>query len=312
MQLKDPKDIASDSLQSPHDPDMTYGHKGKGIELQVIETCGADNPFQVIVMVQLNGAHVSDQPALQPLVKELVERGYHPDVIYADRGYVSGANIVYCLDLDIDLFGPARGEEFGSSDDHYWALPAAFEQARDSLSTMTGELAELVPDSENDDEPDADNKLGPSDFKHSADLERIDTCAAGKRPTDQGLQEHNEILSARFSVKDCGGCALADVCSARRLKSGDRIQRHGRPRAATDARQREQQEPAFKERYKIRSGIESTNAELKHKHGAARLRVRGETMVGHVLLWKAMALNVKRATTYFARSMTPTMEMAPI
>ena len=29
--LKDPKQVSADSLQSPHDPDVTYsGHKGKG------------------------------------------------------------------------------------------------------------------------------------------------------------------------------------------------------------------------------------------------------------------------------------------
>ena len=38
--LKDPKQVSADSLQSPHDPDVTYsGHKGKGYEVQVAETC---------------------------------------------------------------------------------------------------------------------------------------------------------------------------------------------------------------------------------------------------------------------------------
>ena len=32
--LKDPKQVSADSLQSPHDPDVTYsGHKGKGYEV---------------------------------------------------------------------------------------------------------------------------------------------------------------------------------------------------------------------------------------------------------------------------------------
>ena len=34
--LKDPQQVSADSLQSPHDPDVTYsGHKGKGYEVQV-------------------------------------------------------------------------------------------------------------------------------------------------------------------------------------------------------------------------------------------------------------------------------------
>ena len=42
--LRDPKEVRSDSLQSPHDPEATYsGHKGKGYEVQVAETCHAEN-----------------------------------------------------------------------------------------------------------------------------------------------------------------------------------------------------------------------------------------------------------------------------
>jgi hypothetical protein len=35
---------SSSSLQSPSDPDATYGHKGKGYEVQLTETCEAQNP----------------------------------------------------------------------------------------------------------------------------------------------------------------------------------------------------------------------------------------------------------------------------
>ena len=39
---------SSSSLQSPSDPDVTYGHKGKGYEVQLTETCGEENPFEVV------------------------------------------------------------------------------------------------------------------------------------------------------------------------------------------------------------------------------------------------------------------------
>jgi len=39
VNVKKPKDIASDSLQNPSDPDATYsGHKGQGYQLQIMET----------------------------------------------------------------------------------------------------------------------------------------------------------------------------------------------------------------------------------------------------------------------------------
>jgi hypothetical protein len=37
---------SSSSLQSPSDPDATYGHKGKGYEAQIAETCDEENAFQ--------------------------------------------------------------------------------------------------------------------------------------------------------------------------------------------------------------------------------------------------------------------------
>ena len=46
--LKDPQEIPADSLQSPADPDATYGRKGKGYKASLTETCAPENPFQVI------------------------------------------------------------------------------------------------------------------------------------------------------------------------------------------------------------------------------------------------------------------------
>ena len=41
-------------LQSPHDPDVTYsGHKGKGYEVQVAETCHEENATQLITHVEV-------------------------------------------------------------------------------------------------------------------------------------------------------------------------------------------------------------------------------------------------------------------
>jgi len=52
--LKDPSQISADTLQSPHDPDATYsGHKGKGYEVPVCETCVESNEVQVITHVDV-------------------------------------------------------------------------------------------------------------------------------------------------------------------------------------------------------------------------------------------------------------------
>ena len=39
IELKAPKQISSESLQNPSDPDATYsGHKGQGYQVQIMET----------------------------------------------------------------------------------------------------------------------------------------------------------------------------------------------------------------------------------------------------------------------------------
>ena len=46
--LREPKEVRSSSMQTPHDPEVTYsGHKGKGYEVQVSETCEEGNAVQI-------------------------------------------------------------------------------------------------------------------------------------------------------------------------------------------------------------------------------------------------------------------------
>ena len=52
--LKEAKEVRSSSMQTPHDPEVTYsGHKGKGYEVQVSETCEEGNAVQVITHVEV-------------------------------------------------------------------------------------------------------------------------------------------------------------------------------------------------------------------------------------------------------------------
>jgi hypothetical protein len=46
---------STSSLQSPSDPDVTYWHKGKGYEAQLVETCGENNPLEVVTAVSERG-----------------------------------------------------------------------------------------------------------------------------------------------------------------------------------------------------------------------------------------------------------------
>jgi hypothetical protein len=101
------KDVSSSSLQSPSDPDATYGHKGKGYEAQLAETCDETNPFQVLTAASVNGAHESDQQYAIPVLEQ-TERtcGTAPDLMHADCGFGSGENILTAREHGTELLAP--------------------------------------------------------------------------------------------------------------------------------------------------------------------------------------------------------------
>lgn len=98
---------SSSSLQSPSDPDVTYGHKGKGFEVQLSETCDEKNPFEAVTAVSVNGANESDQKHVIPVLEQ-TERtcGIAPETLHADAGYASGENIVAAKEHGTDLLAP--------------------------------------------------------------------------------------------------------------------------------------------------------------------------------------------------------------
>jgi len=61
------------------------------------------------------------------------------------------------------------------------------------------------------------------------------------------------------------------------------------------ARREAQATVDWRQRYRIRAGIESTNSGLKRRLGLGRLRVRGKSSVQHTILLKIVGWNVLRA-----------------
>lgn len=108
--LKESKEVGSSSLQSPHDPDVTYsGHKGKGYEVQVAETVGNGEKPELITHVEVTAASSADEAIPVPLVRTLREAGLQPKELIADAGYASTANVLDCAAQGTELLGPVKG-----------------------------------------------------------------------------------------------------------------------------------------------------------------------------------------------------------
>ena len=89
------KDVHSDSLQNPSDPDAGYsGHKGQGYQVQVVENYSADNKKQLslITYVAIESADSHDGGSLLPALENLKEHGISPRELLADSLYGSDTN----------------------------------------------------------------------------------------------------------------------------------------------------------------------------------------------------------------------------
>ena len=121
VKVKKPKDIPSDSLQNPSDPDATYsGHKGQGYQVQIMETyCkqeeARDGTLNLITHVQVESAHESDANALIPAIESTKHRNLSPEEVLADSLYGSDENCQEAKQLGVDLVAPTMGSKKESS-----------------------------------------------------------------------------------------------------------------------------------------------------------------------------------------------------
>jgi hypothetical protein len=290
VRLKEGREIGSESLQSPHDPDATYGRKGKGYEVQVAETCEQGNPYQVITAIEVNGAHESDQNATVRMVNQLFANGVEPTDLLADTGYGSGQNIIDCAKMGVSLLSPVPDPDAPKAPDP-WEEPAGSIGSHHAPDGPGGSPSSGGP-------ADANRPMEMDTFTFNDTFDKVLGCAAGHAPHQQHLDASGRTITATFSAADCCACPLASCCPTRLRKTGERTLRCSTAGAATAHRQKAQTSDEFKDRYKMRSGIESTNAELKGRHGAGRLRVRGGERVGLAMKLKAMAVNTKRAVQH--------------
>ena len=181
FRLKAAKDVGGATLQSPHDPDATYGHKGKGYETQLSETCSSDNPYQLITYVLLNGANESDQNQLLPALERMAASGLAPGILYADTGYGSGKNIVEAGKLGVDLQAPVQSPSQKHST-HAW-LEQSVEGELEPVGATPCAVSEAT---EKPEDPAAGGTVpgetGLGDFRYRLDFQEIERCPAGHVP----------------------------------------------------------------------------------------------------------------------------------
>ena len=134
-------------------------------------------------------------------------------------------------------------------------------------------------------------KLTLEDFELNASGHVL-RCPQGHEPV--ATRATSAYLHVRFDESICTACTMGERC----LASGNARFRYRRARVRNRTKRLAQQEPHFRDRYRMRSGIEATMSRFKHQMNMARLRVRGMEAVRYRAVLRALGLNIFRVTAY--------------
>lgn len=253
--VKKPKEIPSDSLQNPSDPDATYSsHKGQGYQVQIMETYTEaegekekSKTLNLITHVEVEKACQSDAQALLPAIESTQKRGLGPEELEADSLYGSDENCEQAKEHGVDLIAPTMG--------------AAKE-----------------------------DKISLSDFELSA-KDQIVSCPKGHAPAKVKKKRRNSI---GFAFEHCCNCPNLQSCPVKKGKKFYYLRFKDKELRLAKRRVNEQS-PEFKNRYRWRAGVEATMSELDRKTGVKNLRVRGFKAVRFCATLKAIGINLFRA-----------------
>jgi hypothetical protein len=266
------------TVQSPHDPDAEYGHKGSGYSVQVTETCRNEAGTEIITDYEVHGNARSDRAKAPDIVERLETSGLKPETLYADAGYPTAESSLDLEEQGTDLFAPVhRGK-------------------------MKAEV------------------MGRDQFVFD-DSGNVVRCPRGHAPKDNRVRNPNgegAHLHAYFDGDLCRRCPDLERCPVRasnhrekgcspRDSSGDFRLDISAALRRRDERLAAQATKEWKDRYKIRAGVEATMSELKRAHGMTKLRVRRRPRVTYAVACKIIACNIKR----WIRAVSAAHENAP-
>jgi hypothetical protein len=262
--LKSPKEISPDSLQSPYDAEVTYsGHKGKGYEVQVAETCDEENICQIITLADVTPSSGSDTDVTVPAIDSLTERNARPDELFADTSYGSGRNAFEAERRGTELVSPVAGP---------------------------------TPKESNKEECEEPPGLTPADFQIDVTGQQSTVCPAGYQSIDEYEQEDApERVEIHFNRSVCDTCAFRPRCPVKlNQHTGTYVLKADLVKVNIERRRIAEANEEWRKRYAVRAGAEGTNSELKRRHGLGHLRVRGGRRVRLAVYLKALACNIKR------------------
>ncbi len=260
--VKPPKEISSGSLQNPSDPDAGYSGH-KG------------QGYQAQVMETYVPMKDGDDAPLRLLTHITVEPAHRSDA-HALLPAIEGATALGLSPKEVladSLYGSEKNME--------------------KAAQMGTELVAPVPGGEK-----KSKSSFLSAFTFTEDGE-VTSCPAGKAPIkDEAVGNHREVL---FGVSDCLGCPKREECPIKSVREGYGFS-YDKKQVKMARRRAAEKTAAFKDRYRHRSGVESTMSAFDRLTGVKHLRVRGMEAVRFAVMLKAVGVNLYRAAAAWKRN----------
>lgn len=261
LKIKTPKEMDSDHMSNPSDPDSTFGYKGHGFTAQLMETYTEDEHGEktapdIITYVDINKAIESDTKALQPALKEVEGRGIKPGTVVADTPYGTDANREDAAKRGVEIVAPTQP-------------PKNYKKGRLSLE---------------------DFELDENGY--------VVKCPAGCAP--KSVNAMSSKIDARFDASVCAVCEFRDRCPCGIQVGKGKKPRLWYTYKRVERRKRllYEKTPGFREKYRWRAGVEATMSRLKNWMKLGNLRVRGRPAVTLALLLKVLGMNILRSVAY--------------
>jgi len=140
-----------------------------------------------------------------------------------------------------------------------------------------------------------DEHLNIDDFNTDEETEEVVCCPAGHKPASSIHDKQTGKTKTVMPSSTCSQCEFRKECPVEKCRDGYCLYHTAKQRRLA-GRRREEATDVFRDRYRIRGGIEGTNSGLKRKTGLGRLRVRGRPRVFYSILLKITGWNILRAS----------------
>ncbi len=254
-------------IGSPYDADARLSTKRdttwNGYKVHLTETCDPDGP-NLITDVQTTPATTADVCITATIHTALAERDLLPAEHYVDSAYPDAATLVTSRETHaLDLVGPVHRDT--------------------SWQAQAGQGFDLAC------------------FAVDWDAQQV-TCPQGQAsrvwsPSQDG--HGNAVIHIQFDRTVCGACAQRAECThakrgPRTLKLRPQVQH-----AALQAARQRQTTDDFKQRYRLRAGVEGTIAQGVQAFDLRFARYRGlaKTALQHIFI--ALAINLTRLVAWW-------------